>query len=45
VSDSGRSRRIKEYSARFTNPKSDPRILDSLERQYEGLRKAGMPEE
>ena len=35
---------FKEYNAHFSNPKSDPRVLDSLERQYEGLRKAGMPE-
>jgi adenylate cyclase len=35
---------FKEYNAHFSNPKSDPRVLDSLERQYEGLRKAGLPE-
>jgi hypothetical protein len=35
----------KEYNGRFTNPKSDPRVLESIERQYDGLRKAGMPEE
>jgi TolB-like protein/class 3 adenylate cyclase/Tfp pilus assembly protein PilF len=35
----------KEYNARLVSPNSDPRILDSLERLYEGLRKAGMPEE
>jgi tetratricopeptide (TPR) repeat protein len=34
---------FKEYNARFSNSKSDPRVLDTLERQYEGLRKAGMP--
>jgi TolB-like protein/Tfp pilus assembly protein PilF len=35
---------MKAYSARFTNGNSDPRLLDSYERIYEGLRKAGMPE-
>jgi len=32
---------LKEYDARFTG---DPRVLESNERKYEGLRKAGMPE-
>jgi hypothetical protein len=35
----------KAYEARFTNVNTDPRILESSERKYEGLRKAGMPEE
>ena len=35
---------FKEYNARFINPNSDRRVLDNLERHYEGLRKAGMPE-
>jgi adenylate cyclase len=35
---------LKEYNARFTNGNSDPRVFDNLERLYEGLRKAGMPE-
>jgi TolB-like protein/cytochrome c-type biogenesis protein CcmH/NrfG len=45
---SGRLKTIaafKEYNARFSNPKSDPRVLESIERQYDGLRKAGMPEQ
>ena len=32
----------KAYNARFSNPSSDPRALESLERMREGLRKAGM---
>ncbi len=32
-------------NARFPNPHPDPRILDYFDRFYEGLRKAGMPEE
>jgi hypothetical protein len=35
---------MKAHNARFTNGNSDPRLLDSYERLYEGLRKAGMPE-
>ena len=35
----------KAYNARFSNPSSDPRALESLERMREGLRKAGMPAE
>ncbi len=29
----------------FTNPHSDPRYLETVDRDYEGLRKAGVPEE
>ena len=29
----------------FTNPHSDPRYLETVDRYYEGLRKAGAPEE
>ena len=32
---------LKAYNARFN---SDPRVLESNERFYDGLRKAGMPE-
>jgi hypothetical protein len=35
----------KAYNAHFVNANSDPRILGSLDRFCEGLRKAGMPEE
>jgi tetratricopeptide (TPR) repeat protein len=35
---------VKAYNARFT-PDANPRVLDSQERLYEGLRKAGLPEE
>jgi adenylate cyclase len=35
----------KEHDAQFTNSNSDPRLLESYERENEGLRKAGMPEE
>ena len=35
---------LKAYNARFSNASSDPRVLESHERLYEGLRKAGMPE-
>jgi len=31
--------------AQFTNPHTDPRVLDHWDRIAEGLRKAGMPEE
>jgi hypothetical protein len=36
---------LKAYFARYTNANSDPRLLDQHERLYDGLRKAGMPEE
>jgi tetratricopeptide (TPR) repeat protein len=36
---------LKAYGARFTNVNTDPRVLESNEREHEGLRKAGMPEE
>jgi tetratricopeptide (TPR) repeat protein len=36
---------IKEYNARFKKLNSDPRLLESFDRFYDGLRKAGMPEE
>ena len=36
---------LKAYDARFANANSDPRALETNERNYEGLRKAGMPEE
>ena len=36
---------LKAYNARFINARSDARVLESYERDYEGLRKAGMPEE
>jgi Flp pilus assembly protein TadD len=36
---------IKAYNARFKNVNSDPRLAETHERFYEGLRKAGMPEE
>jgi tetratricopeptide (TPR) repeat protein len=35
---------LKAYNTRFTNVNSDPRAVENLERQYDGLRKAGMPE-
>jgi len=35
----------KAYQAQFTNANSDPRVLDTHDRQIEGLRKAGLPEE
>jgi tetratricopeptide (TPR) repeat protein len=35
---------LRAYNARFSSPNSDPRLFESLEREYEGLRKAGMPE-
>ena len=34
----------KAYWARITDSHSDPRILESISRMIEGLRKAGMPE-
>ena len=34
----------KEHYAQFTNSNTDSRVLESYEREYEGLRKAGMPE-
>jgi TolB-like protein/class 3 adenylate cyclase/cytochrome c-type biogenesis protein CcmH/NrfG len=36
---------LKAYEARFTNVNTDPRVLESNEREHDGLRKAGMPEE
>jgi TolB-like protein/class 3 adenylate cyclase/Tfp pilus assembly protein PilF len=36
---------IAALKERFANVNSDPRVLDSSERWYDGLRKAGMPEE
>ena len=36
---------LKAYETRFSNVNKDPRALDSAEREHEGLRKAGMPEE
>ncbi len=36
---------VKAYDARFANANSDPRASETSERNYEGLRKAGMPEE
>jgi TolB-like protein/class 3 adenylate cyclase/cytochrome c-type biogenesis protein CcmH/NrfG len=36
---------LKAYETRFSNVNKDPRTLDSAEREHEGLRKAGMPEE
>ena len=36
---------LKAYDARFANVNSDPRAFETNERNYEGLRKAGMPEE
>jgi tetratricopeptide (TPR) repeat protein len=36
---------LKANEAIFTNVNSDPRAFESLEREHEGLRKAGMPEE
>jgi adenylate cyclase len=35
---------LKAYNAPFGGGNSDARLIESLERQYEGLRKAGMPE-
>jgi tetratricopeptide (TPR) repeat protein len=35
----------KAYKATFTNEHSDPRYIEFLDREVEGLRKAGMPEE
>jgi hypothetical protein len=35
----------KALEAQLTNPHSDPRILDSYDRQIEGLRRAGMSEQ
>jgi hypothetical protein len=33
------------YKAQQTNEQTDPRFLEYRDRQIEGLRKAGMPEE
>jgi TolB-like protein/cytochrome c-type biogenesis protein CcmH/NrfG len=35
----------KKHDAQFINQQSDPRVLDIYNRIYDGLRKAGMPEE
>jgi adenylate cyclase len=35
----------KALHAQFSNPRTDPRFLEFLDRLIEGLRKAGMPEE
>ena len=35
----------KKHYAQFSNSNTDPRALDAYDREYEGLRKAGMPEE
>jgi hypothetical protein len=36
---------LKAYDAQLTNANKDPRALECVEREYDGLRKAGMPEE
>ncbi len=36
---------LKAYNARFRGDARDARVLESEERSYDGLRKAGMPEE
>jgi class 3 adenylate cyclase/TolB-like protein/Tfp pilus assembly protein PilF len=36
---------FKAHNAPSTNMTIDPRVLDTYDRQYDGLRKAGMPEE
>ena len=36
---------LKEYNARFINPNSNSRVLDTYNRLYEGLRNAGLLEE
>jgi TolB-like protein/Tfp pilus assembly protein PilF len=36
---------LKAYEARFTNVNADPRALETSQREHDGLRKAGMPEE
>jgi len=35
----------KAYNERFTGARTDPRVLESHERGYDALRKAGMPEQ
>jgi hypothetical protein len=35
----------KKHDAQFINQQSGPRVIDIYDRIYEGLRKAGMPEE
>jgi len=47
---STRERTIAAFKADFNsqfpeNRTADPRVLESEERQYDGLRKAGMPEQ
>ena len=39
-----RARGRDQSGARFTNVTIDPRVLDTYDRSYEGLRKAGLPE-
>jgi hypothetical protein len=36
---------LKAYNVRFANVTIDPRVPDNYDRLYEGLRKAGLPEE
>ena len=36
---------LKAHNARFANATIDPRVPDNYDRLYEGLRRAGMPEE
>ena len=35
---------FKAHNARFANVTIDPRVLETYDRLYEGLRKAGLPE-
>jgi hypothetical protein len=35
---------LKAHDARLGNENGGPRVLESIERSHEGLRKAGMPE-
>jgi len=39
------ARTIAAWRAQYTNPHSDPRLLEYWDRMLDGLRKAGMPEE
>jgi hypothetical protein len=36
---------LKAHNAPFANVSIDPRVPDNYDRLYEGLRKAGLPEE
>ena len=36
---------MEAYYAQFANSNTDPRALEAYNREYEGLRKAGMPEQ